>query len=588
MTAPVEVARRDPFAAADVEFLRLPGGVTELRSRRRPSDAPVTTLHWLSRWAQTTPSATLLTEVAGGARVALDYESAWGRVVQAALTLIARGIRRGDRVAVIAQNSVDSFVAGHAAMLAGAVWVPIAPQYLRPGADRGRIAVVLDVVDPALVIVPDAGLHRGVPEGYRVEKGIAPDPAVQEDAGVGLRLLEYCGADDPAKLLLTSGSTGTPKAVVYTHRMLVHNVRATVDVWPFVGYHPPVLVDWLPWNHAFGGNANLNMVLLGGGTIHIDDAHGRPDALHRTIAAIKEFSPTFHAAVPATFQALIPVLESDPEFRTALLGRCDALFSAGAAMPVTAFRRLRDLSQTVRESPVPVLTGWGSTEVGPGATIVHTSDSEPGWVGLPLPGVAIRLVPLGDKLELRVRSASVTPGYWREPDRTAAVFDDEGFYRSGDAGRLVDPAHPELGLRFDGRIADDFKLSNGSWVNVDRLRSSLLALAGNDVRDVVVAGPDRSHLVALFWVSEDATLDVDAVLAAHNSSTSGQTNVVVAGTVLVADPDAELLSPKGLIKPVPFRSAHAELIDALYGASGASDDPDTSELHLESLKENHG
>ncbi|SEB61152.1 AMP-binding protein [Microbacterium hydrocarbonoxydans] len=567
MTALVETAHRGRFASADVELLRLPGGVIELRSKQRPTDAPATTLHWLHRWAATTPSAILLTEVADGGRLALDYGSAWDRVVQAARALIARGIGQGVRVAVIAQNGIDAFVAGHAVMLAGAVWVPIAPQYLRPGADPARIASVLEMVGPALVVVPDESLHEAVPVGYRVETTVAGDGSGRSAGDAGLRLLDRCLADDPAKLLLTSGSTGTPKAVVYTHRMLVNNVRATVDVWPFVDDHPPVLVDWLPWNHAFGGNANLNMVLLGGGTIHIDDAHGRPDALHRTIAAIREFSPTFHAAVPATFQALVPVLEADRGFRTALFGRCDALFSAGAGMPVGAFRRLKALSQTVRELPVPVLTGWGSTEVGPGATIVHSADSEPGWVGPPLPGVTIRLVPVGDKLELRVRSESVTPGYWRDPDRTAAVFDHDGFYRSGDAGRLVDDSRPELGLRFDGRIADDFKLSNGSWVNVDRLRSSLLALAGNGVRDVVVAGPDRAHLVALFWVTEGATVDVGAVLAAHNAGTTGQTNLVVAGGVLTEELDAELLSPKGLIKPAAFRSAHTALIDDLYRQS---------------------
>lgn len=593
MTAPVETVRPARFAEADVELLRLPDGVTELRSRLRPSDAPATTLHWLRQWAHSTPSATLLTEVAGGVRVTLDYETAWARVVLAARALIAGGIGRGDRVAVIAQNSVDSFVTGHAVMLAGAVWVPIAPQYLGSGADPERIAAVLEVIDPALVVVPDTALHSGVPAGYRVEASSVADHASSPGRGTdsqdGICLLGRCRAGDPAKLLLTSGSTGTPKAVIYTHRMLVSNVRATVDVWPFVSDHPPVLVDWLPWNHAFGGNANLNMVLLGGGTVHIDDAHGRPDALPRTIAAIREFSPTFHAAVPSTFQALIPVLESDAEFRTALFGRCDALFSAGAAMPVATFRRLRELSRTVRETPVPVLTGWGSTEVGPGATIVHTRDSEPGWVGSPLPGVAIRLVPVGDKLELRVRSSSVTPGYWGEPDRTAAVFDDDGFYRSGDAGRLVDPAHPELGLRFDGRIADDFKLANGSWVNVDRLRSSLLALAGNGVRDVVVAGPDRSHLVALFWATEGSAIDAAAVLAAHNAGTSGQTNVVVAGTVLGADPDPDLLSPKGLIKPAPFRFAQAELIDELYAQVRASVSSEcANDVRPEPPKENHG
>ena len=547
------------FADTEIEIISLPDGVTEIRSLSVPSDAPVSTLHWLRHWAITTPSAVLLSEVVDGRREFFDYASVWSLVVQAAGSLRSRGIGAGDRVAVIAVNGLDSFVAGHAAMLAGAIWVPIAPQYLRAGADPSRIRGVLDLVEPSLVVVPDASLDLCALDGYPVIEKLSAAMAIDS-----ADLLEACRGDDPAKLLLTSGSTGMPKAVVYTHRMLVSNARATADVWPFVTDHPPVLVDWLPWNHAFGSNQNLNMVLLGGGTIHIDDAHGRPAELARSIAAITEFSPTFHATVPATFQALLPFLESDPALCAALLGRCDALFSAGAAMPAATFGRLRELSATVRPEPVPVLTGWGSTEVGPGATIVHTADSEPGWVGPPLPGVTIRLVPSADKLELRVRGPSVMPSYWRDLERTAAVFDEDGFYRSGDAGRLVDEQRPELGVQFDGRIADDFKLANGSWVNVDRLRSSLLRIGGTVVRDVVVAGPDRSHLVALFWLSAGAVLDVQAVLDAHNGATSGQTNIIVTGAVLDSDPAAELLSAKGLIKPAVFRAAESARIDALY------------------------
>lgn len=556
------VARARTFGDADLDMIRLSGGVTEIRSRQAPSQAPPSTLHWLRQWATATPTAVLLSQVSDGQRDFVDYATMWARVVQAARSLRSHGVGRGDRVAVIAVNSVEAFVAGHAAMLLGAIWVPIAPQYLRAGADPARIRGVLDLVEPSLVIVPDPALDPVLLDGYPViDKLIGATTVTDED---GDRLLAACGGDDRAKLLLTSGSTGTPKAVVYTHRMLVSNARATADVWPFVTDHPPVLVDWLPWNHAFGGNQNLNMVLLGGGTIHIDDAHGRPAELARSIAAITEFAPTFHAAVPATFQALLPVLETDPTFRAALLGRCDALFSAGAAMPAATFRRLRELSETVRPEPVPVLSGWGSTEVGPGATIVQTADSEPGWIGPPLPGVTIRLVPVADKLELRVKGPSVMAGYWRDPQRTAAVFDEDGFYRSGDTGRLVDEQRPELGLRFDGRIADDFKLANGSWVNVDRLRSNLLACAGTGVRDVVVAGPDRPHLVALFWLAAGASLDVQAVLDNHNRTTSGQTNVVVAGAILDDEPAAELLSAKRLLKPAVFRAAESARIDDLY------------------------
>ncbi|MDQ1074155.1 feruloyl-CoA synthase [Microbacterium testaceum] len=555
------------FKDPDVEVERLPGGVIEMRSRHELSAAPVTTLHWLRRWARRTPHSVLLTEVApDGERRALDYASAWSAIARTAVGLAEQGIQRGERVAVIATNSIESFIYGHAIMLAGAMWAPIAPQYLRPGADPARIAGVLDVVDPALIVVPDPALHAGLPDGRIAVTSMRPRGEHTRDRAhdVGDQLLAVAQDDDAVKLLLTSGSTGTPKAVVYTHRMLVSNMRATADVWPFVTDHAPVLVDWLPWNHAFGGNANIDMVLLGGGTLHIDDAHGRPQELVRTIASITEFSPTFHAAVPATFHALLSVLEADDAFRRAFFARSDALFSAGAAMPMTTFHRLRELSLTVRERPVPVLTGWGSTEVGPAATTVHTTDSEPGHIGPPLPGVTVRLVPVADKLELRVKGPGVMPGYWRAPDLTAAVFDGDGFYRSGDAGVLVDEDDPGRGFRFDGRIADDFKLANGSWVNVDRLRSSLLAQGGAAVRDVVVAGPDRPHLVAVFWVEEGARVDVDAVIGAHNAHTSGQTNLIRAAAVLPGEPPADLLSPKGLIKPAPFRVASVGLIDALY------------------------
>ncbi|WP_237169013.1 AMP-binding protein [Prescottella equi] len=563
MIAPDMYYSKSPFGEADIEVARLADGVTEIRSRAMPSQAPATTLHWLRHWASKTPSAHFLSEVIDGHRVTFDYLSTWSAVVHGAQALRARGVVRGDRVVVVAANSFESFVAGHSAMLAGAIWVPIATQYLGAGADPTRIADVLNLVDPALVLVPDTALHPQVPSDYEVVDRVAA-PAWKGTGLDGDGLLQSCREGDVAKLMLTSGSTGTPKAVVYTHRMLVSNARATADVWTFVTDHPPILVDWLPWNHAFGGNANLNMVLLGGGTLHIDDSYGRPTELWRTIATITAFEPTFYAAVPAGFHALLPALETDREFSRALFGRCDAMFSAGAAMPAATFERLRDLSSTVRQSPVPVLTGWGSTEVGPGATIVHTTNSEPGIIGPPLPGVAIRMVPTGDKLELRVKSPGVTPAYWRDHERTTAAFDENGFYRTGDAGTLVDEHRPELGLRFDGRIADDFKLANGSWVNVDRLRSRLLALAGTRARDVVIAGPDRSHLVALFWLGADETLDVQSILHAHNSTTAGQTNIIVAGAVIDTDPPAELLSPKGLIKPAAFRAAARKTIDALY------------------------
>jgi feruloyl-CoA synthase len=561
-----------------VELVRRGHGVLDLRSTREPTEPPASSAHWLAHWAEQTPDALLLSEEAGGggARRQHAYGSVWASIVAEAHALASAGVGPGDRVAVIAANGFAHFVTGHAAMLAGAVYAPIATQYLGPGADPDRLRGVLALLEPSLILCEPGADRAGLPAGALVTTeplSAGSDSAGGQEPDAGRALLARVEPDAAAKLLLTSGSTGRPKAVVYTHRMLTANAAATADVWPFVRAHKPVLVDWLPWNHAFGGNANLNMVLIGGGSLHVDGAGGRPGTLERSIELITRLQPTFYAAVPAGFQALLPGLEDDLAFRSALLGpSMDALFSAGASMPASTFHRLRTLSKTVREEAVPILSGWGSTEVGPGATIAPPGDSRPGQVGPPLPGVTVRLVPTGDKYELRVKGPSVMGGYWREPKLSAAVFDEDGFFCSGDAGRLVDELDPALGLLFDGRLADDFKLSNGSWVNVDRLRRSLLALAGPRVRDVVIAGPDRPHLVAVFWLGPDVDepFDVAGILERHNAANAGQTNRILAGEVVRCELDPELITSKGTIKPRQYREARVGEIEAIYTGARSS------------------
>ncbi|MGP3535653.1 AMP-binding protein [Microbacterium sp. RD1] len=552
------------FAPARVRVTALPGGGREVVSLVEPTPPPPSTLHWLRAAARSTPAAPVLTWCAAdGLRRTLTYGEAWHDVQTLAGGLRALGHRRGDRVVILARNGPGHFLLAHAAMLAGMIWAPVAAQYAAPGADPARLRGVLDALEPALVYLDDRAESPGAPDDATALVGDDGLARVRATATGTAPTLAEISPDDPAKVLLTSGSTGVPKAVIQTHGAIAANVQATLDVWPFFLREPPVLVDWLPWNHSFGGNSNLNLVLAGGGVLHVDEARGLPGALGTTIANIIRFRPTYYAAVPAVFADMLPHLERDERFRSALFQRAQALFSAGAAMSADTFERLRAASLTVRDTPIPVLSGWGSTEVGPGATIVHTRSSRPGWIGEPLPGVTVRMVPVGEKLELRVKGHSVTPGYWGDPARTREIFDDDGFYRSGDAGVLVDENRPERGFRFDGRIAEDFKLANGSWVNTQRLRGEILAAGGGTVRDVVIAGPDRPHLIALVWTADDAEVDLDALVARHAEGRRGQTNVL-RGAVTLGEPDPEELSPKGQLRPNVVLARRAEMLDDAY------------------------
>ncbi|KRB82308.1 hypothetical protein ASE00_09500 [Sphingomonas sp. Root710] len=559
--------RAGMFAQPDVEARILPGGEVLLSSRIARSPRVPTTLHWLARWAAETPEAPFVTEaddVAGGRR-ALSYGDAWRDAGRIGAGLLASGLRPGDRLAVIAANGVDHMRMALAAMRAGIIYVPIATQYAAPRANAAKLAGVFETVQPAAVYcdsVQAAPLVAGF--GLLLEGRAALALLADRGASAHEPDIADLDPDAPAKLLLTSGSTGTPKAVPYSHALMTENMQATIDVWPFVERSKPVLVDWLPWNHAFGGSHNVNLTLSQGGALHIDPSGGKPDKLAVSLKALRTFRPTIHGAVPAGWAALLPAIETDADFRQAFFGRMDVMFSAGAAMSSDLFGRLSRASASVRGYPVPIVTGWGATETGPGATMVHQADVRPGWIGTPLPGTEIRLVPYGEKLELRVRSRSVMTGYWGRPDLSGNAFDAEGFYRSGDAGKMVNPDRPEQGLLFDGRLLDDFKLANGSWVNASALRMALLRRAGGALRDVVIVGADKPGVAALCWV--DGDLNLEALFAAHNSENSGQTMRVVQFAALATAPsvDAGELTPKGEINRKTLLARRTGEVAALY------------------------
>jgi feruloyl-CoA synthase len=405
----------------------------------------------------------------------------------------------------------------------------------------------------------------------------APSDAVE-------RAFQAVGPHTTAKLLFTSGSTGTPKGVINTHRMLCVNQTMLRQIWPFLADERPILVDWLPWSHTFGANHNLNLVLFNGGTLYIDDGKPAPPLFPRTLAALREISPTVYFNVPAGFALLAPALESDSQLARSFFSRLRFMFYAGAALPSALALRLRELAARLADHDVQLTSSWGTTETSPAATSAHFPDPPSGCIGVPLPANTIKLAPVGDKLEIRVHGPNVTQGYYRAPELTAAAFDEEGFYRSGDAGKLVDEQDPNKGLLFDGRIAEDFKLLTGTWVTAGPLRLRLLSEAGV-LTDAVICGHDNRFVAALAWINQaeargrfgrDADLARDdSRLRDHLTQALARLNAGVGSAsrverlLLLAEPpslDAGEITDKGYINQRACLQRRAAEIARLYAA----------------------
>ncbi len=306
--------------------------------------------------------------------------------------------------------------------------------------------------------------------------------------------------DAVAKILFTSGSTGTPKGVLNTHRMLASNQQMIRQVWPFLAEHRPLIVDWLPWSHTFGGNHNLNLVITGGGTLYVDDGRPVPQFFSRSIANLTDVPPSIYFNVPAGYALLVPALEADPEFAARFFSRLRLIFNAAAPLPAGLRDRLDALAWPVTGRSIPVTGSWGATESAPAVTSAHFPSADARCIGVPLPGTQIKLVPANDAYEIRVKGPNVTPGYFARPDLTTRAFDDDGFYLTGDAVALADPGDPNAGLVFSRRLAEDFKLATGTFVRVGALRIALLARAPV-LLDLVITGEDRPYPAALAWLN---------------------------------------------------------------------------------------
>jgi feruloyl-CoA synthase len=396
-------------------------------------------------------------------------------------------------------------------MYLGIPYAPISPQYSLSTTNFSKLKQVLGLVTPGIVFVDNANIFSkailaslpsdvvvvsctGEVEGYQ---SVQFENLLNTSINYELEeKYKNINADDVAKFLFSSGSTGIPKAVINTHRMLAANQQMIVQTYPFLA-SAPVLVDWLPWNHTFGGNHNFGIALYNGGTYYIDDGKPIPTGFLETVRNLKEIAPTIYFNVPKGFEMLVKHLREDEELRKIFFSKVNMFFYAGAGLSQPVWDALEEIALETCGERIMILTGLGCTETAPSALFTNRDGGFAGWLGLPLPGIQVKLKKAGTKLEICFRGDSVTPGYWRNPELTTKVFDEEGFFKSGDAVKFVDEQDPQKGLMFDGRISEDFKLDTGTWVSAGPLRAKFLNHFGSLVKDVVIVGRDRGSVGAL-------------------------------------------------------------------------------------------
>lgn len=551
---------------------------------------------WLERWARETPDMPALAERhegrAGPWRTLTygDLRQAVGAVAQALLDL---HLPAGRPIAILSDNAVDHAILLLAAMHVGITPCSLSSAYSR-SRDPARLHSMLAVLEPSLVYASDAevfapGLAGAVPDAIKVFSrhadavpgalAFADLLRVRETPAVR-HAFESIGPDHHAKYLLTSGSTGHPKVVINTHRMLCANQQMMAQTWRFLAQEKPVLVDWLPWSHTFGGNHNLHMVLCHGGTLYIDEGRPMPGLIEHTVRNLREVRPTLLFNVPRGFDMLLPFLEADPALAADILSRLRLAFYAAAALAPSTWQRLQAVAARVRPAqPLWLTTSWGSTETAPAVTSAHWGMEGAGCIGAPLPGLELKLVPNGSKLEMRVKGVSVFPGYRNAPAETAAAFDSEGFYRIGDAGYLADPARPERGVVFNGRVAEDFKLSSGSWVSVGTLRVELVSELAPLVQDIVLTGHNRDEVGMLVFPSpvgaqEPARLAqaLRDAMRARRSAGAGSSQCPGRAILLATppDPDAGEITDKGYVNQGAVLARRAAEVELLYADPGAA------------------
>ncbi|TQF28380.1 feruloyl-CoA synthase [Bradyrhizobium sp. UNPA324] len=595
------------FGDPAVNIERRDDGTIYLRPKQLLGDYPARITERLHHWATTTPDRVFMAEREGG--------RGWRKITYAELltasrhiasSLIARGLSAERPVVILSGNSIDHALLAFGAFYAGIPFCPVSPAYSLVSKDYGKLSYLMKLLTPGLVFAEDAdkfadALAANVSLGTEIAASYGGVPGRDVTLLADLMAAPIrsdlddvhgrIGPDTIAKFLLTSGSTGNPKAVINTQRMICANQVMLRETLAFLKDEPPVIVDWLPWNHTFGGNHNIGLTLYNGGSMYLDAGKPMPGGIEETVRNLQEISPTVYFNVPKGYESLLPYLRDDQSLRAKFFDRLHAMFFSGAALSPFIWDSLDELAVKEKGYRVPMLTGLGATETAPFFMSVNPRTSRSGHVGLPVSGNDAKLVPNNGKLEVRAKGPNVMPGYWRQPDISAKSFDEEGFYMMGDALKPADPDDLNAGFDFDGRVGEDFKLASGTWVSVGPLRARLTAACAPLVRDVVIAGINRDEVSALVVLDLDGcrlinpTLPTDDLVVATrdrlvreafrerltrflSQATGSSTRITRA--ILMDTPlsiDKGEVTDKGSINQRAVLEHRTELIEELYAAN---------------------
>ena len=605
--------RKIEWLDRDIAIERRADGVLILKSRipLRPYDRHIPAS--LAKWASETPERIWLAQRAGDDRQwrKVSYGQAKRTVDALTQALLDLKLNPGSPVAILSGNSIEHALMTLAAMQARLPAAPVSPAYSLMSHDHVKLKYLFNLIKPAVVMVQDGpafekALKALDLDGVTVVHVARACEDIQSVAFAQLAATPVTNEveqsvaaitpDTVGKLLFTSGSTGMPKAVINTQRMMCANAAMMMQVRPRDPNAPQATyLDWMPWNHTMGGNALFNPVLTEGGTLYIDDGRPVPGMIEETLRNLHEISPTYYANVPAGYAALAAAMEKDDALCRSFFRNLGLMAYGGARLPDDLYERMQALAVRATGERIVFYTGWGSTETAPTSTGTYWDTERVGLIGLPFPGVELKMVPVGSKYELRLRGVNVTPGYFGQPDLTRAAFDDEGFYCIGDAGVFVDPDDPVQGIIFAGRVVEDFKLTTGTFVHVGSLRTDAIAAATPIIQDALVAGQDRPFIGLLAWPNLHACRQIvgnpdasyeDVVkhpevlaclrrgLEEHNKSTEGASSMRIARAMLMTEPasiDGNELTDKGYINQRAGLERRAALVERLYAERPGED-----------------
>ncbi|MEY4538297.1 MAG: hypothetical protein RLZZ306_54 [Bacteroidota bacterium] len=567
------------------------------------ADFPSTITEKLIFWAEKTPDKPFISQRISPATdwKSVSYSETLQNVENIAQFLLDQDFKQSETIVILSENSIEHALLSLAANHIGIPYSPISQAYSLASDDFGKLKHCLELMTPKLIFAQSGKVYE---KALHFAKTLFPEVitvTVEDNLDVDFATIlqtkstekvgevyKKTGGDSVAKILFTSGSTGLPKGVINTHKMWCANLQQITQMFPFMETNSPTFIDWLPWNHTFGGNHNFGLTLYNGGTLYIDEGKPTPKGIEITVQNLREISPTIYFNVPKGFEMLLPYLENEPDLRHNFFKNLHFIFYAGASLAQPIWNRLEELSVETTGKKVPIITGLGCTESGPSAMFANWEGSFSGLLGVPVAGLQVKLVQDGDKMEARYKAPNITTGYWRNDEATKNAFDEDGFYKSGDAVKFLDENDSSKGLVFDGRIAEDFKLSTGTWVNVGILKAKVIAEGSPIVQDVVIAGLDREYVSAILFLNPDAcrkfanlTLEtsnheifqhsdiqqfkIDLLKKLGEKSTGSSTKIVKA--VIAIDPpsiDLGEITDKGSLNQRAILKYRADIVEQMY------------------------